>query len=72
MATVRETATLRVSEPVSGKRRYRRTLPTTPDVVAEWGTDDVDPQVLDTAMRIMRPGQRLVRVSATEVRIVNK
>jgi hypothetical protein len=65
--TVRETASLTVSEPVDGTRRRRashtrRRLAVTTD---QW---QVDPRILAAAKAALRPGERLVLVAPGEVR----
>jgi hypothetical protein len=73
VTAVYHVASLAVSEPVDGTREPRRRRPrrasrrlavTTRDVVA-------DKRVMRAARAAMRPGQRLVIVSATVVRLVN-
>lgn len=69
---VRDIATVRVSEPVSGKRRGRRRVPRTrTHVIEEHSSPEVAPEVLAAAQAAMKPGQRIVRVSWTEARVVN-
>lgn len=68
---VRDTASVTVSTPVSGKRR-RRSYPTR--VTAQATTTHyvkVDPQVMAAAKEAIRPGQKIVIVSSTTVRLVN-
>jgi len=70
MSAVRDLASVTVSEPVDGARHYRARAaerPRSSPVTVE----RVDPAVLAQARRIMRPGQRIVIVSPTCVRVVN-
>ena len=68
---IREVASLTVSETVDGTSRRRGRGPDKRErnqiehIV-------VDPEVMAVAKRIMRPGQRLVIIDATTVRLVNK
>jgi hypothetical protein len=74
MPTIRDTATVRPTEPIDGQavRRSpsrasstnRRRATTVRELV-------VDPAVMAAAEAVRRPGQRLVIISATEVRLVN-
>lgn len=67
MPTVRDTATVRVSDPVDGmvtRAGSKRARPAPVDHVK------VDPRVLATAKRIRRPGECLVIVNESEVRLV--
>jgi hypothetical protein len=70
MPKVRDQATLRLSEPVSGKRRYKRNLPTNQSRASVVEVELVDPALMAAAQAALRPGERLVVVSATEVRTV--
>lgn len=69
MTEVRDTATVRVSSPVDGtpRRRGKDKAPRTTTTVLR-----VDPEVMAVARRIMRPGERLVIVNETTVRLVPK
>jgi hypothetical protein len=69
--TIRETASVTVSKPVSGKRR-RRAYPVNVTTRATTTYSlKVDPRVMTAARSAMRPGQHLVIVSETCVRLVN-
>ena len=71
MPSIRDTATVRPSEPVEGKQRRRRPSAASQPRAVTTHQLEVDPQVMAAALAIKRPGQRLVIVSATEVRLVN-
>jgi hypothetical protein len=67
---VREIATVTPESPVSGANTRKRSggnrrMATPVETVT------VHPDVMAAARRVMRPGQRLVIVSATRVRLVN-
>jgi len=68
--TVRDTASVTVSEPV-GSRHYRARAADRRPRTAPVQRQRVDPAVMAQARRIMRPGQRLVIVSPSCVRLVN-
>lgn len=71
MGTVRNTATVTVSEPVDGRRRSRRPVTENRRLASTTGYLRVDPAVMAQARRLLRPGQRLEIVSEREVRLVN-
>ena len=68
--TVRDRATVTVCKPVDGTRHRkastRRARPSEVTVLK------VDPRVMEAARAAIRPGQRLVIVSETEVHLVNQ
>jgi len=70
MSEVRDIATVRVTDPVRGMRRGRG-KGRSPQAVTTRSVR-VLPEVMAAAKAAMKPGQRLVIVSATEVRIVNQ
>lgn len=70
MPTIRDTAAVHLSEPIDGKRRRRASAAHQRRAITTHQLE-VDPQVMAAALAIKRPGQRLVIVSATEVRLVN-
>jgi hypothetical protein len=65
--TVRETATVLVSEPVDGTRR-RRASHTRRRLAVTTETWTVDPRIMAAAKAALRPGERLVLVAPGEVR----
>lgn len=69
--TVRDTASVTVSKPVDGTRHYRARATDRRPRTAPVQRQRVDPAVMAQARRIMRPGQRLVIVSPSCVRLVN-
>lgn len=74
MPTIRDTATVRPSEPVDGDARRRSPSRASSSNTRRVTTTrhEVAPKALmDAARRAQRPGQRIVVVSATEVRLVN-
>jgi hypothetical protein len=72
--TVRDTATVTVTTPVDGstRRRARKAPTKRPKQVVAEAHLRVDKRVMDAAKAAMKPGQRIVLVSTTEVLVVNK
>lgn len=69
--SVRDRATVRVSAAVSGApTRKKRAIEAGRN--SRVSTRAVPPELLDAARSAMRPGQRMVVVSPTEVRLINK
>lgn len=68
---VRDSATVHVSEPVDGTKR-RRAYAARQVRATTTHELRVDERVMAAARAVLRPGQRLVIVSATEVRLVNE
>jgi hypothetical protein len=70
--SIRDTvAIVTVSEPVSGRSQRRERAPEARARSSRVERSRVDPGLLAAAQRVMRPGQRLVIVDATTVRLVN-
>lgn len=68
--TLAETATVTVSDTVDGTRRRR---PPTPAYRSSRVTHtQADPRAVRAAQALLRPGQKLVTVSPTEVWVVNR
>jgi transcription termination factor Rho len=69
--TVRDSCTVTVSTPVDGTRRRRAyAAHATRAAVAGYHVQ-VNPLVMEAAKRLLQPGQRLVIVSESEVRLIN-
>ena len=68
--TVRDRATVRVGKPVDGTRHRKASARRARASAVQVLT--VDPRVMQAARAAIRPGQRLVIVSETEVHLVNK
>lgn len=72
MPDVREVARLRISEAVDGTKKPKARAAETRPRAQVTHEVTVDPRVMAAAHEAIRPGQRLVIVSETEVRLVNK
>jgi hypothetical protein len=68
---VRRTASVSVSKPVDGTRHRRSSVKAHPKA-SRVTVVRVDSRVMAAARPLLGPGRRLVIVSATEVRIVNR
>ena len=70
MGEVRDTATVIVTETVDGTRRVRRKGARGSGVSGPVSTSSVAPALMTAARELMRPGERLVVISSTEVHLV--